>query len=750
MVKKKQTAAIALSLGLLFTSVPYSALADTPAAASAVLTQDQAVAIATKTVPIPEGFKLRDASLHEIKGQEAPWGSTSIWNLNFAKDESRYEQGWINITMDAKSGTILNFDNNQRDDSSIENGLSREEAKAKAEEFLKKFAADKAAQVKEMDGTNQYGYYGPGPNNLMQVFRFVRLVNGIPYPMDGITIRLNNKGELRGYSYSWSDSIQFPAASAAVTQAQAKDTFKDSLNLQLQYQREYKQFGASQDARLVYAPWEEFYGAFGSQFPMIDASTGRAIRPDGKPIEPKQAPEFKPVADKPGEPVTTKEITKDVAQELIKRYNINTDGYNLQGSGYSSNNGPDGSYNTWQFNYSKGDSKDPKSMQNINVSIDAKTGELRSFNRYGYMEGPQQFPANPAISEEAARQKAIDFVKQALPTKANQLAINVFANVKGNFKMGPSYGFQFVRLVNGVPMRDNSIQVAIDPSTGEIREFYAFSAWQDNINYPSKDKAIGLDAAKDKYVSRYNLQLQYVPIYPQGKTPYESGKPNTVALVYAPVMSGPLQVLNAIDGEWVSLQGPPAPGTVKPEDIKGHWAEKQLQFLVDRGIFTVKDGKLNPDTAVTRGDMVNYLVSLISGPQIMKDSSTFTDVPKTDPNFDFIEEAAARKWIDKNTKQFRPADKMNREELADIVTAILGYSKLSDAPDTFKNHFKDVTQGKYTGDVAIVSALGIMTGNDGLFSPRGEVTKAQAAAVMTRLLDQLKEKQPEYAYYISK
>lgn len=386
----------------------------------------------------------------------------------------------------------------------------------------------------------------------------------------------------------------------------------------------------------------------------------------------------------------------------------------------------------------------------MNISIDAKTGELRQYSRYAYMENPQQFPANPAITEEAARQKAIDFVKLALPTKANELAVNASANTRNAAKMGPAYGFQFMRLVNGIPMRDNSIQVGIDPSTGEIREFYAFAVWQENLNFPNKDKVIGLDAAKNKYLEKYTLQLQYVPIYQQGKTPYEAAKPNTVALVYAPFVGGPMQVLNAIDGEWVSLQGTPAPGSIKPADIKGHWAEKQLQFFVDRGIFTVKDTKLMPDESVTRGDLAKYLVTLLSGPRIMQSSATFGDVPKTDANFDFIEEAVARKWFDKNTKDFRPADKMTREELADVVTAILGYSKLSDAPDTFKNHFNDVTQGKYTGDIAIVSALGIMTGNDGLFTPNKEVTKAQAAVVMTRLLDQLKEKQPEYPYYISK
>ncbi|MFC4767466.1 S-layer homology domain-containing protein [Effusibacillus consociatus] len=746
MKQLKRTTAAALTLGMLFTSVPYAALAEAPVAAASSITQSQAEEIARKSVTIPEDFKLQNASFHDAKNGNGPFGRGSVWMLHFIKD-GRYEGGQISVVVDAAKGTLVNFDFYEKDDTTVENAISREEARKKALEYLKKYAPDKADLVKEADSPDQSYMYGPyGTKSVMQVFRFERIENGIPYPSDGISIRINGKGEIRGYSFNWTDNLQFPKMQTSIPEAKAKEVFKNALNLQLQYQIVRKPYEREpKDAQLLYGPWNS-YGPHGP-FPMIDAIKGEAIGMDGNPVPTTPAMELKPLADKPGAPITTKEITKEVALELIASYNLGLDGYTLENVTYDSYQDRQ---HLWRFQYRKGDPQNFKTMNMAFVSIDAKTGELRELNRHEYREGPGEFPQNPAVSSEQAKQKAIEFIKKVMPAQIDKLALNSAADEKMNFKMGPYYSFEFVRLVNGIPNNEGRMRIGIDPNTGEVKEYWGAWGWDEKLNYQPKTNVISAETAKNKFAEKYGLRLQYIPIYENGKTPYEPGKPKGVALVYAPVINGPMQWINAVSGEWVNVWGeaPVEPAEIK--DIKGHWAEKQLQYFAERGIFKVEDGKLNPEAGVTRGDMIRYLLLSIDGPRRIVDKATFADVPKTDPNFDFIEEAAARKWIDKDTKNFRPGDILTREGLADLVTTVLGYSKLADARDTLKNHFGDVdSNGKYMGDIAITYALGIMTGWDSKFNPKYNVTKAQAAVVLAKVIEQMKEKQ-NYPYYISK
>lgn len=734
MSRIKGTTAVALTLGMLFTSIPYAALADTTTVTDTAITQTKAIELAKQYVTIPEGYIMRNATYDD--GKQNPYQATGTWIINFSKERGG---GSINVVINAKTGALINLDIWQQEDTLLEDAISRDQAKLKVMDYLKQFAPDKLNQLQEIESPDKFYKYGPyGSRDLMQSFRFARVVNGVIYPVDGITIRVNGKGELRGYSYNWSDNIQFPSAKPAITEDQAKEAFKNSLDLQLFYQRVYKPYATKNlDNQLVYGTWRNPYENGG--FPIIDAAKGVSIGRDGNPVSPPPALEFKTLTDKPGQPKTTKEITKEVAEELINSYNLGLDGYNLAGTNYSNFNDDDF---IWRFNYTKGDSADYKTMKSIMVSIDAKTGELRELYRNEYREGPYEFPQNPAITEDQARQKAIEFIKNVMPTRTDKLAfVSTSDSVMG--KSGPGYSFVLVRMENGVPVRDISTRVMIDPVTGNVTEFYGANGWNEKFTFQDKTNAVSKETAKNKFLDKYKLQLQYVPIFATGSKPYEPGKIIGTALVYAPFLQGPMQNLNAVSGEWVSDWGEMPPQPVEIQDIKGHWAEKQLRYFVERGVFQVKEGQVNPNETVTRGDMLKYLIMSISGPRIMQDKSTFNDVAKTDPNFDFIEEAVARKWIDKDTKNFRPNDAITREELADIVTAILGYAKLSEAPDTFINHFRDVEAGsdKFAGDIAIVGALGIMTGNDGLFQPQQKVSKAQAAVVMTRVLDQMKEKQ---------
>ena len=48
-------------------------------------------------------------------------------------------------------------------------------------------------------------------------------------------------------------------------------------------------------------------------------------------------------------------------------------------------------------------------------------------------------------------------------------------------------------------------------------------------------------------------------------------------------------------------------------DIDNHWAQNELQLMLDYQALDVKDGKVNPDQTIKRGELVKMLVIAMNG-----------------------------------------------------------------------------------------------------------------------------------------
>ncbi|BCJ87635.1 YcdB/YcdC domain-containing protein [Effusibacillus dendaii] len=752
MGNRKRVAVLSLVSGLLLASVPYAALAAEPTvAAVTVLTQEQAVEKLKQMLAIPDGYELKNASLYEDKGNGVASVPRSAWRINYGPVNS-FDRGNITAAIDAKTGVLLDANIFSQDDEQIVSPISRDQAGVIAKKYLEQFAPDKSGQVQEQPMEAQYKGKQPYGSQMMHQFRFVRMVNAgnagqVAYPNDSITITVNGKGELRAYYRNWSDEVQFPAVDRPLPMQEAGKKFETALNLHLQYIPKRTPYQKSIDeAYLVYSPVGPSFAP--ASLPVIDAVSGGVLGPDGNPVTDSPKAEYKPLTDQPGTAKAAGPISKEKALQLLADYHLALDGYTLQNSSYENN---ENSAPVWRFSYQKGNPQDYLTIKNVNVTINAATGELMEYYIYqADQKAPEGFPKDPAVSKDKAVERAVDFVKNAVPTLTNRVAFTSASSSADR----PEYYVQFVQLVNGIPFQDLSFNVTVDANTGEIRNFNIGWGWNEKIRFPSPQPAIDLASAAAKYMEKSRLQLQFIPVYEHANTPFKSGVPPyapgnspKIKLVYAPFGLEGSQSVNAITGEWVSVWGEPVPQQAEAEDIKGNWAEKELQYFLNRGIFKTVDGKLKPDDPVTRGDMIKYMILATDRPLMAgaQKSAAMQDVPQTDPNFDYIREAYFRKWIDQKTDNFRPDDIITREELADLATAVLGYGKLSDATGIFQNPYQDVSvseDGKYVGDIAIVSGLHILTGSDGLFHPKDPVTKAQAAVVMMRVLEQMPNRGP--------
>lgn len=180
--------------------------------------------------------------------------------------------------------------------------------------------------------------------------------------------------------------------------------------------------------------------------------------------------------------------------------------------------------------------------------------------------------------------------------------------------------------------------------------------------------------------------------------------------------------------------------SVKYNDIANHWAEDAINYISGKGLMNGTGGsKFEPDSSLTRAMFVTILYRLEKEPKAQ--TAQFVDVE----NGSWYENAVA--WANSNgivkgisDTEFAPNDNITREQIAVIVyrfAALKGY----DLTATYSVSYTDASSiSDYATEAVIWAASkSIMTGNeDGTFAPQNNTTRAEAAAVFMRIMENLK------------
>ncbi len=171
----------------------------------------------------------------------------------------------------------------------------------------------------------------------------------------------------------------------------------------------------------------------------------------------------------------------------------------------------------------------------------------------------------------------------------------------------------------------------------------------------------------------------------------------------------------------------------KLKDVGGHWAEKEIMFLAEKGwISGYSDGTYKPNNTLTRAHaakiMSNFFELTPANERI-----SFTDVDNGFWASDPIGLVAQHKIMNGiGDGQFSPHTNLTRAQMAQIFYNA-GFN--SQSANNRMNSFKDVSKN-YWAYVAIetMKQEGIMAGySDSRFGPNDPITRAQMAAVIYRL-----------------
>ncbi|TXK82619.1 S8 family serine peptidase [Paenibacillus sp. N3.4] len=182
-------------------------------------------------------------------------------------------------------------------------------------------------------------------------------------------------------------------------------------------------------------------------------------------------------------------------------------------------------------------------------------------------------------------------------------------------------------------------------------------------------------------------------------------------------------------------------------DINKHWAQNEIETMASKQIVNgITDSSFEPEANITRAQFVTLLSKALRLPNSSTETlNPFSDVSSKAWYKDVILAAHQAHLIDGiSDDQFAPDLTITREQMAVMIVNAYLYAtgkSLADIQITQEQKYDDEgTISEYARQsVRIANSFGLMKGATALeFSPMKVATRAQAAVVIFRMLEQIK------------
>lgn len=241
------------------------------------------------------------------------------------------------------------------------------------------------------------------------------------------------------------------------------------------------------------------------------------------------------------------------------------------------------------------------------------------------------------------------------------------------------------------------------------------------------------DSVNYKKLNGEAVIMELMPdiIYDDDDTPVEGPKKDNKT------EGKPLTPTNPKDDDKNEIQVRPL--LFKDVHEAGHWAEKAIDFMTEKGLMKgMSDEKFEPDAKLTRGMLVTILYRLAGEPEVEGESG-FDDV-SGDEYY-----AKAVTWARQNgivngitNKTFGPNDNVTREQIVTIIYRFaqhMGYNVVIDEDDIDMDAFEDADDIEEYAYQAIRFAIvkGIVNGRTkSTINPKDDATRAEIATIVQR------------------
>lgn len=689
---------------------------------------EAAIRAVKSKIDIPEGYDLSTSYSMQ--------GGVKVWRLNWnGKDEL---DGNIYVSVNER-GTILAYDMYKpydRQEGKFPK-VSRQQAKENAEKFISKVNPGLLESLMYQDSSQNsltdYSYY----------FRYVRLVNGIPYYNNNVRVNVNpDTGEVISYYYNWTDGLSFPGPEGEIGLEEAQKAYGENIGLKLVY------MSAKENNNLkIFAA---YVPAYDNNNYAVDAFTGERLKLEDRYAVPyydgwvlAENEALRMAAGGMGVSLTPEEIEEvermsklkplDEVEKIARGIEVLGLGADMKLIGYDlSRNWMEKDKYEYYLRYSNEATAKGGDANYATVTIDAITGKVKGF----YSRVPYEWDKKPVDDEKTAREAAENFLRDFVPDEFSQVEFDEegWSNYLRYAGTEPlrEYNFYYARKVNGITCRGNGISVSYDAVN---RKVYSFSLEWFDEEFPSIKEVAPLEDVYKVVFEQVGLELQYKPNYAENETAdsiripeYDSVKPE-IKLVYALKGDKPL-IFDAFEGIILDYDGKPYK-EVKPveyTDIDGSFAKNQIMTLAEYGIY-LAGTEFKPNEKITQLDFFYLLAKTLNyySPIITKDS------PEEEINnlYNFLIREGI---ITKDEK--RPESSVKREDAVKYIIKAMKYGEVAEIKDIYNCPFKDKDKisPDLTGYVTIAHGFKIVRGNNGYFNPQGELTRAEAAVMIYNYL----------------
>lgn len=191
-------------------------------------------------------------------------------------------------------------------------------------------------------------------------------------------------------------------------------------------------------------------------------------------------------------------------------------------------------------------------------------------------------------------------------------------------------------------------------------------------------------------------------------------------------------------GTTIVIPADPTPLETGLKDVKGHWSELIVNDLYDKGIVSGSDNNFYPDNNITRAEFCTLLAQAFYKGQTGS-TSAFYDVTPDNWYYVYVGLLSAKGIVSgMGDGTFGAGNNITRQDMAAIVARCMNDLGKSASAEREMADFTDADSiASYSKDaVEMLYKAGIISGyEDGSFMPTANLTKAEAATVIYKLLN---------------
>lgn len=171
-------------------------------------------------------------------------------------------------------------------------------------------------------------------------------------------------------------------------------------------------------------------------------------------------------------------------------------------------------------------------------------------------------------------------------------------------------------------------------------------------------------------------------------------------------------------------------------DITKHWAKDEIEILASKEIINGMSGsRFEPEADLTRAQFTKMLLGAMGITPKENVSGVFRDVAASHWSAGWVEAAAELRLVQGADGKFKPDDKLTREQMVVMLIRALGEEKAAlEFNESVAFEDADTISSWAYGYAALASEIGLVQGSGGLFLPKNDSNRAQAASVIYRLM----------------